>query len=54
MASFICGIYDDYDDLPQRTMCYKFINGDEIPDYDEDSIKQWLLQEVSKDEETNG
>ena len=50
MASFICGIYDDYDDLPQRTMYYKFINGDEIPDYDEDNIKQWLLQEVSENE----
>ena len=46
MASFICGICDDYDDLPTRTMCYKFINGVEIPDYDEDSIKQWLESEA--------
>ncbi len=45
MAEFICGIYDDYDDT-QRTMCYKFINGIEIPDYDEDRIKEWLNSEV--------
>ncbi len=45
LAEFICGIYDDYDDI-QRTFCYKFINGIEIPDYDEDKIKDWLNSEV--------
>lgn len=42
MASFICGIYDGYDE--------KFICGDIVDDYDEDKIKQWLLQEVSENE----
>ncbi len=38
MASFICGIFDGWDE--------KFICGDIVPDYDEDNIKEWLESEV--------
>ena len=48
MAKLICGIYDGYDDYLIEG--YKFICGDVIPDYDEDNIKQWLLQEVSEND----
>lgn len=42
MAEFICGIFDvQLDDS-------KFINGDLIPMYDENEIRQWLEQEVSE------
>ena len=49
MASFICGIYDGYDDYLIEG--YKFICGDVIPDYYDDKIKQWLLQEVIEGEQ---
>lgn len=38
MAGLICGIFDGYDE--------KFICGDVVDGYDEDSIKQWLESEV--------
>lgn len=41
-ASFICGIFDGYDE--------KFICGDVVDNYDEDKIKQWLLQEVNEND----
>ena len=40
MAEFICGIFDIQPDDS------KFINGDLIPMYDENEIRQWLEQEV--------
>ena len=42
MAEFICGIFDIQPDDS------KFINGDLIPMYDENEIRQWLEQEVSE------
>ena len=42
MAEFICGIFDVQPDDS------KFINGDLIPMYDENEIRQWLEQEVSE------
>lgn len=42
MAEFICGIFDIQPDDS------KFINGDLIPMYDENEIRQWLESEVSE------
>ena len=42
MAEFICGIFDIQPDDS------KYINGDLIPMYDENEIRQWLEQEVSE------
>ena len=42
MAEFICGIFDIQPDDS------KFINGDLIPMYDENEIRQWLQMEVSE------
>lgn len=42
MAEFICGIFDIQPDDS------KFINGDLIPMYDENEIRQWLEMEVSE------
>ena len=42
LAEFICGIFDIQPDDS------KFINGDLIPMYDENEIRQWLEQEVSE------
>ena len=42
MAEFICGIFDIQLDNS------KFINGDLIPMYDENEIRQWLEMEVSE------
>ena len=39
LAKFICGIFDDDDDIGG-----KFINGYFIPCYDQYSIKEWLQQ----------
>ena len=41
MAEFICGIFDVQPDDS------KYINGDLIPMYDENEIRQWLQMEVS-------
>ena len=42
MASFICGIYDEeYCDMGS-----KFICGFVIPNYDEESVKEWLESEA--------
>ena len=43
MATFICGIYDNDEDLG------KFINGTLIPAYNENDIKEWLEREVEDD-----
>ena len=43
MAEFICSIYDDDVDI-----CNKKIAGYTIPDYDEDSIGEWLNSEVEE------
>ncbi len=43
MAEFICSIYDDDVDI-----CNKNIAGYTIPDYDEDSIGEWLNSEAEK------
>ena len=40
MATFICGIYDNDEDLG------KFINGTLIPAYNENDIREWLEREV--------
>lgn len=40
LAEFICGIFDIQPDDS------KFINGDVIPMYDENEIRQWLESEV--------
>ena len=50
LASFICSIYDYEYDSPiyNETESGKHICGDFIPDYDEDSIKQWLEAEVTE------
>lgn len=42
LAEFICGIFDIQPDDS------KFINGDLIPMYDENKIRQWLEMEVSE------
>lgn len=42
MAEFICGIFDVQPDDS------KYINGDLIPMYDENEIRQWLEMEVSE------
>ena len=42
LAEFICGIFDIQPDNS------KFINGDLIPMYDENEIRQWLELEVSE------
>ena len=42
MAEFICGIFDIQPDDS------KYINGDVIPMYDENEIRQWLESEVSE------
>ena len=42
MAEFICGIFDVQPDDS------KYINGDLIPMYDENEIRQWLQMEVSE------
>ena len=39
LAEFICGVFDDDDDIGG-----KFINGCFIPCYDQYSIKEWLQQ----------
>lgn len=50
LASFICSIYDYEYDSPiyNETESGKHISGDFIPDYDEDSIKQWLEAEETE------
>lgn len=50
MASFICSIYDYEYESPiyNETENGKHICGDFIPDYNEDSIKQWLEAEVAE------
>ena len=40
MSTFICGIYDNDEDLG------KFINGEIVPEYGEDGILKWLESEV--------
>jgi hypothetical protein len=42
LATFICGIYDNDEDLG------KFINGTLIPGYNENDIKEWLEREVEQ------
>lgn len=48
LASFICGVYDYEYDSPvyNEKENGKHICGDFIPNYDEDSIKQYLESEV--------
>ena len=41
LAEFICGIYDDYDEIPIT----KFINGTSIPNYGQFEIAEWLESE---------
>ena len=42
LAEFICGIYDDYGEIPIT----KFINGTSIPCYGEFEIAKWLESEA--------
>ena len=50
LTGFICGIYDYEYQSPvyNETENGKHICGNFIPDYDEESIKQWLESEVSE------
>lgn len=50
LARFICSIYDYEYESPiyNKTESGKHISGDFIPDYNEDSIKQWLEAEVTE------
>lgn len=45
LAEFICGIYDDYDEIPIQ----KFINGTSIPNYGQFEIAKWLESEADNE-----